>query len=78
MLNKVFVKNNKINFSILLFLLFFIIIHHLKPTLIYNNEGGFRPFGLGYRNKTVLPMWVFAISISILSYLAVSSYLLFW
>jgi hypothetical protein len=78
MLSKVFVKNNKINFSILLFLLFFAFLHYLKPSLIYNREGGFRPFGLGYKNKTVLPMWVFAIVLSIFSYLAVSSYLLFW
>lgn len=68
---KQLVRIHKINFAILLFLIVFSVIHYLKPNIIYNEEGGFRPFGLGYRNKTVVPMWVVAIVLGILSYLAV-------
>ena len=73
---KQIVRIHKINFAILLFLIMFGLIHYIKPGFIYNKEGGFRPFGLGYRHKTVIPIWVVAIVLSILSYLAVLTYLM--
>jgi hypothetical protein len=76
-INKGFVRRNKLSISIILFLIIFSFIHYNKPSLIYNRDGGFRPFGIGYKHKTVLPIWVFAIIISILCYLAISYYLLF-
>ena len=72
---KGFVYQNKLYISILLFLAIFMIVHISKPSLIYDRDGAFRPFGLGYSNKTVIPMWVAAIVLAILSYLAVSIYL---
>jgi hypothetical protein len=30
-------------------------IHITKPALMYNDDGGFRPFGVGYRHKTIIP-----------------------
>lgn len=72
---KGFVYQNKLYISILLFLAIFMIVHISKPSLIYDRDGAFRPFGLGYSNKTVIPMWVAAIVLAILSYLAVSVYL---
>jgi hypothetical protein len=75
-LNKGFVRRNKLNLSVILFIIIFSVIHYSKPSLIYNREGGFRPFGVGYKHKTVLPMWVFAIIISILCYLAISYWLI--
>jgi hypothetical protein len=76
-LQKPFIRNNKVSISIILFLAIFGILHYIKPPLIYDKNGAFREFGVGYRNKTVLPIWVFAIVLAILSYLAVSYYLLF-
>lgn len=76
-LTKLFIKNNKVSLSIILFLAIFALLHYSRPPLLYNKEGGFRQFGVGYKNKTVLPIWVFAIVLAILSYLAVSYYLLF-
>jgi hypothetical protein len=55
--------------AILFFILFFSGIHIVKPGLIYSNEGGFRPFGVGYRDKTVIPIWAVSIVLAILSYL---------
>ena len=74
---KSFIRNNKVSISIIIFLILFSAIHAIKPSLLYNKEGGFRPFGVGYRNKTVLPIWIFAIILAILSYLVVSYYLMF-
>lgn len=77
MLSKKFVRINKVNIAIMLFLVSFTIVHITKPKFIYNNEGGFRPFGVGYRHKTVVPIWLIAIIQAILSYLLVLYYLLF-
>jgi len=72
---KGFVRYNKLSVAIILFLLIFTGIHITKPVLLYNEEGGFRPFGVGYRHKTVIPIWLISINIAILSYLAVLFYL---
>jgi hypothetical protein len=75
MLSKHFIYQQKVNIAIGLFLVLFFIIHWTKPSMIYNTDGGFRPFGVGYSDKTVLPIWVIAIILAILSYLAVLVYL---
>ena len=72
---KGFVRYNKLSVSIILFLILFTIVHITKPAILYNAEGGFRPFGVGYRHKTVIPIWIISINIAILSYLAVLYYL---
>lgn len=71
MLSEKFMRIYTVHLSILLFLILFIGIHMVKPGFIYNKEGGFRPFGVGYKHKTVLPMWLMAITLGILSYLIV-------
>lgn len=72
---KGFISYHKLNISILLFLFFFTLIHFMQPGLLYNKDGSFREFGVGYRNKTVIPIWVVAIVLAVLCYLAVISYL---
>jgi hypothetical protein len=71
---KAFVNTHKVNISILLFLALFSIVHITKPSLLYSEEGGFRQFGVGYRHKTVIPIWGVAIVLAIFSYLAVLAY----
>lgn len=72
---KQFVRYNKISIAILMFLVIFSIIHYLKPGLLYTKEGGFREFGVGYRNKTVIPIWLVSIILAILCYFSVNLYL---
>ena len=70
-LSRTFIAQNKVNVAIVLFLIMFSIFHFFNPGFAYNNEGGFRPFGLGFRNKTVVPVWIIAILFAIMSYLFV-------
>jgi hypothetical protein len=77
-LNKNFVRVNKTSIAVLLFVAIMFVIHQIKPALLYTKEGGFRQFGVGYKQKTVVPIWLVAIFLSILCYLAVLSYLLFF
>ena len=74
-LTKKFVRIHKINFAILVFLIIFTMIHVYRPPLMYNEDGGFRPFGIGYKHKTVIPIWIASIVVAILSYLSVLYYL---
>jgi hypothetical protein len=73
--NKSFVRVNKATIAIFIFMAMFSIIHILKPALLYTPEGGFRQFGVGYKQKTVIPIWIVAIILAIFSYLGVLYYL---
>jgi len=77
MLPKKFLIRNKVIFAILLFLGLFTMFHSIKPAFAYDDNGVFRPFGIGYRHKTVIPIWIIAILLAILSYLAILAYIQF-
>lgn len=70
-----YIAKNVTLVSILLFLAIFITIQIGKPSFLYKDDGSLRDFGVGYRNKTILPVWLLAIVLGILSYLFVLYYL---
>ena len=63
--------------SISLFLIIFVIIQSMTPAFLYNNDGSLKEFGVGYKNKTILPVWLLAIVLGILSYCVVRFYVIF-
>jgi hypothetical protein len=69
------VRLYKTNYAIALFLILFTSFHACKPSFAYGKDGEFRQFGVGFQNKTVVPIWAVAISLAIFSYLAVLFYL---
>ena len=69
------VNQNRTNFAILLFLVGFSMIHYYKPIGLSTEEGAFREFGVGYTHKTVVPIWLVAIFLAIVCYMAVLYYL---
>ena len=70
-----FIRNNVTLVSIILFMTLFFFIHLLKPAIFYKSDGSIREFGVGYKNKTIMPLWLFSILLGILSYLFVLYYL---
>ena len=70
-----FIQRHPVLVSILVFLLIFIPIQVFKPAFLYNTDGSIRNFGVAYRNKTILPVWLFSIVLGILSYVFVLYYL---
>lgn len=72
---KILIRKNRLQIAIVLFLIVFTMIHINKPSLLYENDGSFRKFGVGYRKKTVVPIWLISIIVALLSYVAVSFYL---
>jgi hypothetical protein len=59
---------NYLSFSIIIFMMVFLMIQFLKPSIIYNSDGSLRQFGIGYRKKTVVPLWLVVILLAIFSY----------
>jgi len=62
------IRANITLFSILLFLIFYILIVAYKPNFIYNKDGSLRTFGVGFSKKTVIPVWFLSIFLSLMSY----------
>jgi uncharacterized membrane protein YozB (DUF420 family) len=70
-----FARDNITMTSIVLFIILFMIIHVIKPLFLYNSNGSIRDFGVGYKNKTILPIWLLSIILGILCYLFVMYYI---
>ena len=72
---RTFTRKNITLVAIIIFIIIFGIIQMLKPSFFYNTDGSIREFGIGYKNKTIMPIWLFSIILGILSYLFVLYYL---
>lgn len=70
-----FIRNNVTLVSILIFMALFTIVQLYKPLFLYNQDGSIRTFGIGYKNKTIMPIWLFSIILGIFCYLFVLYYL---
>jgi len=70
-----FVVTNINLVSIIVFLLLFAIILVTKPNIMFDKNGKPREFGIGYKNKTILPLWLAVIILAIISYLAILCYI---
>ena len=74
---KQFICKHKNLVSIIIFLIIFVITVLIKPSFMFDKNNKPREFGLGYKNKTVIPIWLFIIITAIISYLAVLYYVNF-
>ena len=65
------IRNNITLISIILFILSYLLINYYKPYLMYTKNGSLRQFGIGYKNKTIIPCWLVTIILAILSYYSI-------
>ena len=72
-----FVVTNINLVSIIVFLLLFAILMLFKPNVIFDKNGKPREFGIGYKNKTIVPLWLTVIILAIVSYLIILCYINF-
>jgi hypothetical protein len=70
-----FVVTNINLVSIIVFLILFAIILLIKPNIMFDKNGKPREFGIGYKNKTILPLWLAVIILAIISYLVILCYI---
>jgi hypothetical protein len=74
-MNYMFIRKNINSFSIIIFLLSFLLLNYVQPGFMYNNDGSIREFGIGSKRKTVIPVWLVSIILGILSYMLVLYYI---
>lgn len=74
-MNRTYIRENITLISIILFAIIFGFIIMMKPAFLYNKDGSIREFGIGYKNKTILPIWLLSIILGIISYLIVMFYI---
>ena len=74
-MNRNYIRQNITLISIILFIIIFGFIQIMKPACFYNKDGSIREFGIGYKNKTILPIWLLSLLLGILCYLAVMYYI---
>ena len=74
MFSKSYIKRNLVMFSLIIFVISYITLNMAKPTFLYNDNKTLRDFGIGYRKKTVLPLWIISIVLAILSYFSILYY----
>ena len=72
---RTFIRNNITLVSVILFSIIFILVQIMKPGFLYKRDGSVREFGIGYKNKTIIPVWLFSLILGIMSYLVVLYYL---
>ena len=75
MFSRRFMKEHIISFAIVLYIIIYVVLNRMKPNFLYTNSGVLRPFGLNYKNKTILPIWLVSIFIAILSYISLLYYI---
>lgn len=71
---KTYVRENITLVSVILFVIVFGSIQLMKPACLYNKNGSIREFGIGYKNKTILPIWLLSLGLGLLCYLGVLYY----
>jgi hypothetical protein len=74
MFEKRWVRQNKISVAILIYILLFGLINLIGPAFMYNPDGSLKEFGVGYRKKTIIPVWLISIFLAIIAYFSVVYY----
>jgi hypothetical protein len=73
-MNNYFIRENITLVSVIIFITIFVLVQMSKPRFLFNTDGTPREFGIGYKNKTIFPIWLFSIVLGILSYFSVMCY----
>lgn len=69
-----FIRYNVLSSAIILYIFLFTVIMFIRPNFIFDKDGSLRQFGIGRERKTVIPAWLLAIMMAILSYFFVLYY----
>ncbi len=63
---------NRLFMILMVYFICYGIILWLKPGIIYDNsKNSLRSFGVGYKQSTILPLWLVSILLAIFSYFVV-------
>ena len=69
---------NEVLISITIFVVLFGIIFWFKPLFLFKSDGSIREFGIGYKNKTIFPIWLLSLVLGILVYTMVVAFVTYY
>ena len=72
---RTFIRSHITAVSIIIYIAVFCVVQFIKPSFLYNEDGSLKKFGLGVRQKTVIPIWLITMILAIFCYLFVLYYL---
>ncbi len=72
---RTFIRSHITAVSIIIYIAVFCVVQLIKPSFLYNEDGSLKKFGLGVRQKTVIPIWLITMILAIFCYLFVLYYL---
>lgn len=72
---RILIRNHVNATAIIIYIIVFLIVLLIKPNFLFNKDGSLREFGVGKSKKTIIPVWLIAIILSVLSYFSVLYYL---
>ena len=68
-------RKYKVQSAIILFTISYVLVMMMQPRFCFDNEGNVLQFGLNYKNKTIVPIWLVSILLAIFSYFMIYYYL---
>ena len=68
---KTLIRDNPVITAVILYSAIFFILQIGRPQYLYDHLGALKLFGIGYRNKTIFPIWILAIILAICCYVFV-------
>mgnify|MGYP001058024609 CR=1 FL=1 len=75
-MSKAYIRRNIKPIAVILFLIVFYLFVAMKSEFLFGADGSVKQFGLGNTTRTVLPLWLIAGTLGILSYMAVLYYII--
>ena len=72
---RTFIRRHITAIAIIVYISVFSLVQWMKPGFLYNENGTIKQFGLGVKQKTVVPIWLITMILAIFSYLFVLYYL---
>lgn len=64
-------RSNPLILALAMFMALYALFVYASPSFAFDRSKRARPFGIGIKNRTVTPVWLVVIVLSILCYLAV-------
>ena len=59
-----------VKMTLIIFILLSITIYYYKPSIMFNQDGSFKQFGLT-KDKTIYPFWLTCLLLGIITYLVI-------
>ena len=64
-------KDTNVFYSLVLFASVMVWVYGTRPEMFFHEDGSLKSFGVGFEQKTMLPLWLFCFVAGIFSYILV-------